>query len=202
MNAKACGKMRQNSPPPQESTSPPARPIASQRGSADRTKSSAVAASTSSTAHTSATISRRESAGRSASESRSTVKRYARPAAPVLICRDHVGSSSVHVRPSQGITTPAHVLLGGCTGPGSIGHFDGGQDRQLVERTGLRIVRHCPPEWPVALDRIAVLAAVGQISTACRPAEPLLDAVRGRRHSCLLQQIAGKAQDVLVLEPQ
>jgi hypothetical protein len=57
------------------------------RGSADRTKSSAVAASTSSAAHTSATISLRESAGRSASESRSTVKRYARPAASVLICR-------------------------------------------------------------------------------------------------------------------
>jgi hypothetical protein len=87
MNAKTRGKMLQNSPPPQESTSPPARSIASHRGSADRTKSSAVAASTSSAAHTSATISRRESAGRSASESRSTVKRYARPAASVLICR-------------------------------------------------------------------------------------------------------------------
>jgi hypothetical protein len=87
MNAKTRGKMWQNSPPPQESTSPPARSIASQRGSADRTKSSAVVASTSSTAHTAATISRRESAGRSASESRSTVKRYARPAASVLICR-------------------------------------------------------------------------------------------------------------------
>src|SRR5208283_1932165 len=58
------------------------------------------------------------------------------------------------------------------------------------------------PEWPVTLDRIAVLAAVGQVSTACRLAEPLLDAVRERRHSCLLQQIAGKAQGVLVLEPQ
>jgi hypothetical protein len=87
MNAKTRGKMWRNSPPPQESTSPPARSIASQRGSADRTKSSAVAASTSSTVHTSATISRRESAGRSASESRSMVKRYARPAASVLIGR-------------------------------------------------------------------------------------------------------------------
>ena len=87
MNAKTRGKMWQNSPPPQESTSPPARSIASQRGSADRTKSSAVVASTSSTAHTPAMISRRESAGRSASESRSTVKRYAHPAASVLIYR-------------------------------------------------------------------------------------------------------------------
>ena len=76
MNAKTRGKMRQNSPPPQESTSPPARSIASHKGSADRTKSSAAVASTSSTAHTSATISRRESAGRSSSESRSMVKRY------------------------------------------------------------------------------------------------------------------------------
>jgi hypothetical protein len=76
MNVKTRGKIWQNSPPPQESTSPPARSIASHKGSADRTKSSAVAASTSSTAHTSATISRRESAGRSASESRSMVKRY------------------------------------------------------------------------------------------------------------------------------
>jgi hypothetical protein len=67
---------------------PTARSIASHRGSADRTKSSAVAASTSSAAQTSATISRRESAGRSASGSWSTVKRYARPAASVLIGRD------------------------------------------------------------------------------------------------------------------
>jgi hypothetical protein len=91
MNAKTRGKMWQNSPPPQESTSPPARSIASQRGSADRTKSSAVVASTSSTARTFATTTRRESAGRSASESRSTVKRYARPAASVLICRESGG---------------------------------------------------------------------------------------------------------------
>ena len=77
MNAKTRGKMWQNSPPPQESTSPPARSIASHKGSADRAKSSAVAASTSSMAHTSATISRREPAGRSASESRPMVKRYA-----------------------------------------------------------------------------------------------------------------------------
>src|SRR5215470_9355021 len=77
MNAKTRGKMWQNSPPPQESASPPARSMASHKGSADRTKSSAVAASTSSTAHTAATISRRESAGRSASESRSMVERYA-----------------------------------------------------------------------------------------------------------------------------
>jgi hypothetical protein len=84
----------------------------------------------------------------------------------ILICMPRcVGSSSVHVRPSQGITTPAHVLLGGCISPGGISHFDGGQDRQLIERTGLRIVRHYPPEWPVTLDRIAVLAAVGQVST-------------------------------------
>jgi hypothetical protein len=88
MNAKTRGKMWQNSPPPHESTSPPARSIASHKGSADRTKFSAVAASTPSTAHTSATITRRVSAGRSASESRSTVKRYARPDASVLICRD------------------------------------------------------------------------------------------------------------------
>ena len=87
MNARTRGKRWQNSPPPHESTSPPARSIASHRGSADRTKSSAVAASTSSTAHTSATISRRLSDGRSASKSRSTVKRYARPAARVLIWR-------------------------------------------------------------------------------------------------------------------
>ena len=59
MNAKTRGKTWQNSPPPHESTSPPARSIASHKGSADGTKSSAVAASTSSTAHTSATISRR-----------------------------------------------------------------------------------------------------------------------------------------------
>jgi hypothetical protein len=77
MNAKTRGKMWQNSPPPQESTSPPARSIASHKGSADRTKSSAVAASTSSTARTSAAIWRRESAGRSASDSRSMVERYA-----------------------------------------------------------------------------------------------------------------------------
>src|SRR5581483_2114424 len=37
----------QNSPPPHESTSPPARSIASHKGSADRTRSSAAAASTS-----------------------------------------------------------------------------------------------------------------------------------------------------------
>jgi hypothetical protein len=85
MNAKTRGKMWQNSPPPHESTSPPARSIASHKGSADRTKSCAVAASTSSTAHTAATISRRVSAGRSASEPLSTVTRYARPAASVLI---------------------------------------------------------------------------------------------------------------------
>ena len=67
---------------------------------------------------------------------------------------------------------------------------------------GLRIVRHRPPEGPVTLDRSAALAAVGQVSTACRLAESLLDAVREPRHSCLLQQIAGKAQGVLVLELQ
>jgi hypothetical protein len=65
MNAKTRGKMWQNSPPPQESTSPPARSIASHNGSADRTKASAVAASTSRMAHISATISRRESGDRS-----------------------------------------------------------------------------------------------------------------------------------------
>ena len=73
MNARTRGKMWQNSPPPHESTSPPARSIASHKGSADWTRSSAVADSTSSTAHTASTISRRDSAGRSASESRSTV---------------------------------------------------------------------------------------------------------------------------------
>ena len=77
MDARTRGKRWQNSPPPHESTSSPARSIASHKGSADRTRSSAVAASTSSTAHTSATTSRREAAGRSASESRSMVKRYA-----------------------------------------------------------------------------------------------------------------------------
>lgn len=80
MNSKTRGNTWQNSPPPHESTSPPARSIASHKGSADRTRSSAVAASTSSTAQTAVTISRRVSAGRSASESLSTVEHYAGPA--------------------------------------------------------------------------------------------------------------------------
>jgi len=101
MNAKTRGKMWQNSPPPQESTSPPARSIASQRGCADRTKSSAVAASTSSAAHTSATISRREPAGKSASESRSTVKCYAS-----CCIRPHL-PHGVRASQAQGKITPA-----------------------------------------------------------------------------------------------
>ena len=81
INARTRGNLWQNSPPPQESTSPPARSIASHNGSAERTKSSAVAASTSSTAHTAAVTSRREAAGMTSSESRSMAERYTFPAA-------------------------------------------------------------------------------------------------------------------------
>jgi hypothetical protein len=101
MNARTRGKMPQNSPPPQPSTSPPARSIASHRGSAERTKSSAVATSTSSTAHMSVTISRREAAGRTFSESRFTFQRYDCPAlrphlAPAASARaDHLTDGSV-----------------------------------------------------------------------------------------------------------
>jgi hypothetical protein len=109
MNARTRGKMWQNSPPPHESTSPPARSIASHKGSADRTRSSAVATSISSTAHTSATISRHVPAGRSASESRSTVKRYARPAASVLIEPRCMLCLADHPR--------AAVMLSSATGP-------------------------------------------------------------------------------------
>jgi hypothetical protein len=87
-----CGRTRSL---PQEPTSPPARSIASHNGSADRTKSSAVAASTSSTAHTSATISRQESAGRSASVSRSTVKRYA------VLLHPSSSAATVHASPDR-----------------------------------------------------------------------------------------------------
>ena len=103
MNAKTRGKMWQNSPPPQESTSPPARSIASHKGSADRTKSSAVAASTSSTAHTSARISRRESVGRSASESRFHGQTLCRPAASVLICRRRCAASNPAIVPKSAV---------------------------------------------------------------------------------------------------
>lgn len=65
------GSTTQNSPPPHESTNPPARSIASQKGSVDRTRSSALASSMSSAALTAATTSCRESSGKSSSGSRS-----------------------------------------------------------------------------------------------------------------------------------
>jgi hypothetical protein len=98
--------MWQNSPPPQESASPPARSIASHKGSADRIKSSAAAASTSRAARTAATISRREPAGRSASESRSTVRRYACPAASRAAGRALMIPDQWHpARPMEGLST-------------------------------------------------------------------------------------------------
>jgi hypothetical protein len=47
------------------------------------------------------------SAGRSASESRSTVKRYARPAASVLICRSE-GATRRQREPELGVLCTAH----------------------------------------------------------------------------------------------
>ena len=47
MNSRTRGRITVNSPPPHESTSSPARSIASQRGSEDRTMSSAHSTSTS-----------------------------------------------------------------------------------------------------------------------------------------------------------
>jgi hypothetical protein len=104
----------QNPLPPQESTRPPGRSMASQSGSAARIRASAVSTSTPTTGRTASTTSPRDSVGRSAKGSWSLPGRYA-PAAmnclPQSCRRVRAGPACGGIHPGPASSGGTHLAL-------------------------------------------------------------------------------------------
>ena len=105
-----------------------------------------------------------------------------------------MGSMSVliDVLPGYWIAVAVHALTRQHILPRGLASRHRRQDREFSERRAENMARYRPAERPVSLDCITMLAAVRQVATVGRPAEPILDRNGQLQLACLDQELTGK----------